>query len=176
MKRTSMCKEYTASRSREGSKPHVSIDADKEFGPVLNIGIATVIDVLGIEMQVPSLSSPGHSVQILTSRGHERFVAEVHRHNSDIVKYSSSLRTKEEKLSNVCFESSEFAVVNHMQGSQDSENMETKVESSSVHRETVASTVRVALGLLEKQHNPMSIHPKAKSSCIKKEISKEDRL
>ena len=36
------------------------------------------------------------------------------------------------------------AVVNHVQGSQDSNNVKTKVESSSVHRETVASTIRVA--------------------------------
>ena len=76
--------------------PYASIDADKEIGPVLNIGIATTIDVLCIEVQVPSLSSPGYSVWILISRGHERFVNEIHRDNSDIVNYSSSLRTKEE--------------------------------------------------------------------------------
>ena len=72
------CKEYTAPR-----KPHASIDA--EMGPVLNIEIDTLIDVLGIEGQAPSLSSPGYSVWILMSRGHERFVNEIHRHNSDIV-------------------------------------------------------------------------------------------
>ena len=83
----SMCKEYTAPRNREDSKPHASIDAEQEIGPVLNIGIASVIDVPGIELQLPSLSSPGYSVRILKSRGHERFVNEIHRHNSD----SSSL-------------------------------------------------------------------------------------
>ena len=57
-KRTSMCKEYTAPRNREDSKPHASINADQDIGPVLNIGIATVIDVPGIEVQVPSLSTP----------------------------------------------------------------------------------------------------------------------
>ena len=96
-----MCKEYTAPRETEDPGPYASIDANQEFGPVLNIGIATVIDVLGIEVQVPSLSSPGYSVWILISRGHERFVNEIHRHNSDIVNYGSSLRTKEENLSNV---------------------------------------------------------------------------
>ena len=54
----------------------------KEIGPVLN---SRIVDVLGIEVQVPSLSSPGYSVWILISRGHERFVNEIHRHNSDIV-------------------------------------------------------------------------------------------
>ena len=37
----------------------------KKFGPVLNIEIATVVDIPGIEVQVPSLSSPGYSVWIL---------------------------------------------------------------------------------------------------------------
>ena len=54
-----MCKEFTAPRKREDSKPYASIDADKEMGPVLNIEIATIIDVPGIEVQVPSLISPG---------------------------------------------------------------------------------------------------------------------
>ena len=52
-------------------------------------------------------------VWILISRGHEIIVNEIHRNNSDIVNYSSSLRTKEENLKNVCFESSKPAVVNH---------------------------------------------------------------
>ena len=68
-KRTSMCKECTAPRNREDSKPYASIDAEKEMGPVLNIEIATIIDVPGIEVQVPSLSSPGYSVWIMISRG-----------------------------------------------------------------------------------------------------------
>ena len=78
-KRTSMCKEYTAPRNREDSRPCASVDAEKEIGPVSKIGIATVIDVPGIEVQVPSLSSSGYSVWILESRGHERFVTEIHR-------------------------------------------------------------------------------------------------
>ena len=60
-KRTSMCRECTAPRNREDSKPYASIDAEQEIGPVLNIGIATVIEVPGIEVQVPSLSSPRYS-------------------------------------------------------------------------------------------------------------------
>ena len=35
-----------------------SINADQEVCPVLKIGIATIIDVPGIEVQVPSLSDP----------------------------------------------------------------------------------------------------------------------
>ena len=110
-----------APRNREDSKTYASIDADQEIGSVLNIGFATVIDVPGIEVQVPSLSSPGYSVWILIS-GHERFVNEIHRHNSDIVNCSSSLRAKEDNL-----ESSKPAVVNHGQGSQDSNNVKTKM-------------------------------------------------
>ena len=159
-KNTSMCKEYTA---------YASIDANEEIiGPVLNIGIASIIDVLGIEVQVPSLFSPGYSVWIFTCRGHEGFVNEIHRHNSDIVNYSSSLRAKEDKLNFVCPESSKPAVVNHGQGSQDgsqdSNNVKTKVEPSSVHRETVVSTIRVAPISSESSSgggssNPTSPHP-----------------
>ena len=75
------------------------------------------------------------------SGGHERFVNEIHRHNWDIVNYSSSLRPKEENFDNVGFESSKPAVVNHEQGSQDSNNVKTKDESSGVLWETVASTM-----------------------------------
>ena len=48
--------------------------------------------------------------------------------NFEIVNYSSSLRTKEENFDNVCFESSKPAVVNRVQGSQGSNNVETKIE------------------------------------------------
>ena len=136
-----MCKEGTAPRNRDDSKPYALIDTEKEMGPVFNIEIATSTDVLGIEVQVPSLSSPGYSVWILISRGHERFVTEILRHNSDIVNYSSSLRAKD-----VCLESSKPVVVNHGQGSQDSNNVKTEVEPSSMHRETVASSMLVDAG------------------------------
>ena len=103
--------------------------------------------------------------------------------NSDIVNYSSSLRTKEQNLSDVCLESSKPAVVNHEQGSQDSNNVKTKVEPSSVHRETVASTIRVAPASSKSSgggsggsSNPTSTHPKSKSIYIKKEIPIEDRF
>ena len=69
---------------------------------------------------------------------------EIHRHNTNIVKYSSSLRTMEQNFDNVSFESPKLAVVTHKQGSQDSNNVETKLEPSSVLVETVASTIRVA--------------------------------
>ena len=73
--------------------------------------IVTIIDVSGTEVQVPSLSSPGYSVWILISRGQERFVNEIHRHNSDIMNYSSLLRAKEDDLNDVCFESSKPVVL-----------------------------------------------------------------
>ena len=100
-----MCKEHTAPRNREDSKNTHQL-AQKKIGPVPNIESATIIDVPGTEVQVPSLSSPGYSEWILISRGHERVVNEIHRHNSDIVKYSSSLRAKEYNLNDVCLESS----------------------------------------------------------------------
>ena len=117
----------------------------------------TIIDVPGMEVQVPSLSSPGYSVWILISRGRERFVNEIHRHNSDMVNYISSLRGKECNLNDVCLESSKPAVVNHGQGAQDSNNVKTKVELSSMHRETVASTIRVALASSESSSGGSSI-------------------
>ena len=58
---------------------------------------------------------------------------------------------KEENFDNLCLESSKPAVENHEYGPQDSNNVETKVKPSSVHRETVAFTMRVEPGLLEKQ-------------------------
>ena len=62
------------------------------------------LNVSGIEVQVPSLSTPERSIWILMSRGHETFVNGIHRHNSNIVNYSSSLRTTEENLHNVGFD------------------------------------------------------------------------
>ena len=122
-------------------------------------------------------------MRILISRGHERFLNEIHRHNSDIVNYRSSLRTEEANLNDVSLESSKPAVVNHGQGSQDSNNVKTKVEPSSMHRETVASTIRVAptsskssSGGSGGSSNPTSIHLKAKSIYVKKEIPKEDSI
>ena len=103
---------------------------------------------------------------------------EIHRHNSDIVNYSASLRTKEEHRS----EFPKPAVVSHEQGSQDSNIVKTKVEPSSVHRETVASTIRVALASKSSSggsggsSNPTSIHLKAKCTYTKKEIPKADRI
>ena len=178
-----MCNEFSAPRNREDSKPYASNDANQEIGLVSNIEIATIIDVPGIEVQVPSLSSPRYSVWILISRGHERFVNEIHRHNSDIVNYSSSLRAMEDNLNDVCFESPKPAVVNHGQSSQDSNSVKTKVEPSSAHRKPVASTIRVAPASSKSSSggsggssNPTSIHIKAKSIYVKKEIPKEDRI
>ena len=104
-RRTSMCKEYTGPRNQENSRPYASVDANQESGPVLNIGIATILDVLGVEVQVPSLSTPERFKYILISCGHERFVNDIHRNNPEIVNCSSSLHTKEENFDTVSFES-----------------------------------------------------------------------
>ena len=112
--------------------------------------------------------------------GHERFVDGIHRHNSDIMNYSSSSRMKEDNLNNVCFESSKPVVVNHGQGSQDPNNDKTKVEPSSMHRKTVASTIRVAPASSKSSSggssNPTPKHPEAKSINMKKEIPTENRI
>ena len=86
---TSMCKEYTAPRNQKDSRPFASIVQTKQIDPFLIIGIALVVDVPGIEVQVPSLSELWRSIWILTCRGKERFVNEIHRHKAGIVNDSS---------------------------------------------------------------------------------------
>ena len=58
-----------------------------------------------------------HVLQTLEPRG--LFIVP----NLTFVNYSSSLRTKEENFDNVGFESSKLAVVNHEQGSKDSDSV-----------------------------------------------------
>ena len=77
-----------------------------------------------------------------------------------IMNYVSSLREKEENFDNLCCESSQPTMEYHEQSSQDSNNVKTKVQPSSVHRETVASTMRVIPGLLEKQQR------RQQQSCV----------
>ena len=83
-RRTSMCREYTAARSQRDSRQCASVDADQERGTFLNIGIATIVDVPGNEVQVPSLSDPWRSIWMLISRGEEKFVNEIRGHNSGL--------------------------------------------------------------------------------------------
>ena len=93
-----------------------------------------------------------------------------------MVNHGSKLRKKEENFDNVCFESSKSNVEFHEYGSQNSNNVETKVKPSSVHQETVASTKRGNLGLLESRSggsgnsssNPSLNHPRMKCIQIKK--------
>ena len=129
---------------------------------------------------MPSLSTPKNSVWILVSRGHERFVSETHSHDSKIVNHSSSLRMKEETPNIVCSESSKLAMSNHVQGSQDSNNVDTKGDHSRTHRETVASTIQVAPSSSKSSSggssNPKSTHLQPKYVYTKKEIGKEDRI
>ena len=46
-RRTSMCKEYTAPRNQNDSRPFSSIDANQKIDPILNIEIALIVDVPG---------------------------------------------------------------------------------------------------------------------------------
>ena len=43
---------FSAPRNQEDSKPYASFDANKQIDPVLNVEIASIIDVPGIEVQV----------------------------------------------------------------------------------------------------------------------------
>ena len=98
--------------------------------------------------------------------------------------HGSSLREKEEHLDDLCYESSQPTVEYHEYGSQDSNNVETKVKPSSMHRETVASTMRVKPGLLESSSggsgksssNPVSIHARTKSNHKKEKRLQEDKI
>ena len=92
---TSLCKEYTKCRNHMDSRPFASTDAYQHIGPVLNIGIAKILDVYRTEVQFSSLSDPRFPTWILTSRDHERFVNELHLHNNTIVNQSFSLQGSE---------------------------------------------------------------------------------
>ena len=97
--------------------------------------------------------------------------------NSWMVNHGSKLRKKEENFENMYFESSKPTVEHHEYGSQDSNNVETKVKPSSMPRETVGSTKRENPGFLESSSggsNPLSKHPRMKSIGFKKEILRED--
>ena len=90
-KSTSLCTEYAKPRNEKDSMPFASIDAHKQIGPVWNVGIAKVLDVYGIEVQVQSLSNRKFPTWFLISSGHERFVKELHLHNATNENLSSSL-------------------------------------------------------------------------------------
>ena len=118
-------------------------------------------------VQVPSLNISERLIWILIIRGWRRTV--------------QKLRKKEENFDNLCFESSKPTVEYHEYGSQDSNNFETKVKPSSMYRETVASTQREILGLLESgsgnsSSNPSSKHPRTKSIYTKKDIHQEEGI
>ena len=133
-RRTSMCKEYTAPRSQKDSRPFASTDANQKIDPILNIGVP------GIEVQVPSLSDLCRPIWILTSRGKERFVNEIHSHKLGIVNDSSLLRLKEENLENVSFESVKLDSGNRGYGSEDSGAAKSNDKPSNELRKTAIST------------------------------------
>ena len=168
-----MQKKYTGPRNQEDSKPYASIDANQEIGPVLNIGIATILDVLDIEVKVPSLSTPERSIWISTSRGYERFVNEIHRHNPEIVNYSSSLRTKEEHFDNARFESVKPDTGNRDRGPEGSNIAESNDKPSSELRKAEVSTTSATSS---KGSNHIVLKPRTYSTYTKKEIQGEHRI
>ena len=113
-----------------------------------------------------------------------RKICEWNSSSQTLMLWTTVLRcARRKKINDVCFESSKPAVVNHGQCSQDSNNVKTKDDSSGVLRETVASTMREppassksSSGGSGGSSNPMSIHPRTKSTNMMKEIPKEDKI
>ena len=68
---------------------------------------------------------------MLASRGKEKFVNEIHRHKAGIVNDSSLLRTKEENIENVSFESVKLASGNRNYGSEDWDTAKSNDKPSS---------------------------------------------
>ena len=91
-------------------------------------------------VQVPSLSDQCRPIWILTSRGKERFVNEIHSHKLGIVNDSSLLRSKEENLENVSFESVKLDSGNRGYGSEDSGAAKSNDKPSNELRKTAIST------------------------------------
>ena len=163
-----MWQEYTAPRNQKGSRPFASIDANQKIDPNLNIGIALIVDVPGMEVQVPSLTDLSRSIWILTGRGKERFVNEIHRHKPGIVDDTPLLRTKEENLEDVSFESVKPASGNRCYGSEDSDTSISNVIPSSELRKTGISTTCAT--------SPRSCNSIVHAHCTKKEIPRENRI
>ena len=92
-------------------------------------------------VQVPSLSDQCRSIWILTCRGIKRFVNESHRHKPGIVNDTPLLRTKEEYLENVSFESVKLASGNRDYGSEDSDIAKSNDKPSSELRKTAISKI-----------------------------------
>ena len=92
------------------------------------------------------------------------------------------LHKKEENFDNMYVESSKPTVDYHEYGSQDSNNVETKVEPSGMRRETVACTKRENPGSSKAAAAAATaaailhrLHPR-KKSMYQKEIHREDRI
>ena len=96
--------------------------------------------------------------------------------------YGLKLHKEEENFDNEYFECSKRTVEHPEYGSQDSNNVETKVKPSSMHRQTVAFTMRENPGLLESSSggsgssNPSSIASEKEVHLHQKEIYREDRI
>ena len=119
-------------------------------------------------MRVPSLSDLWRSIWILTSRGKERFVNENHRHKPGIVNDTSFLRTKEENLETVSFESVKSASGNGGCGSEDSDTAKSNDKPSSELRKTEISTT---LATSSRSCNSI-VH----AHYVKKKIPRENRI
>ena len=136
-----MCNACTKPRNDKDSRPYTSIDAHQKVGLVLNVGIAKVLDVHGIEVQVQSMSDPIFPTWIVTSRGHERLVNELHLHNTTIVNHSSLLLRREETSDQVNQDFNKPAFGKSMPGPKGSDSVGMREKPSNSLRETGASRV-----------------------------------
>ena len=75
---TSLCREYTYSRSFPKSQVLAAIPEGTVIGPVLEAQTATILDGYGIEVLIPSIAKPANTSYVVMSRETERFVNEIH--------------------------------------------------------------------------------------------------
>ena len=138
--------------------------------------IATVVDVLGIEVQGPSLSSLWILIVVVAKDLWMKFTV------TTTTLWTTVPRcVRRKKTSMVCVSNLPNLPWSITGKTHKIRTMsEKKVEPSSIRRETVASTIRVAPASSNSSSggssNPTSIHLKAKSIYVKKEIPNEDRI
>ena len=101
-----------------------------------------------------------------------------------IMDYCSWLREKEENFNNLCYESSQPTVEYHAYGSQDSNNVETKMNLQACIGKPFpsrcgwnpASSKSSSGGSGNSSSNPVSIHPRTKSNHMEEKRLPKDRI
>ena len=79
---TPPCREYISSRLFPQSKPLGAIPGGTIIGPIEEVHVAKILDEHGIEIAIPSICKPGGVAYVVISRETERFVNEIHTHET----------------------------------------------------------------------------------------------